>query len=84
MNGDKVLGAGKWLKLVEREFHDKNGQAHTWEFATRPNDTRTVCLIAIKREDAPSLVLVKQYPDLRCILSINAIFPAFPSMPRLR
>lgn len=61
MSDVKVLGSGKWLKLVEREFVDNAGKTQTWEFATRPSETRTVCLIAVKRDGAPSLVLVKQY-----------------------
>ncbi|HEY3331185.1 MAG TPA: NUDIX hydrolase [Capsulimonadaceae bacterium] len=61
MNNDKVIGNGRWLKLIERQFIDATGKPNTWELAQRPNDQRAVCIFAIVGEPTPSLVLVKQF-----------------------
>jgi len=61
MSEDLVLGEGKWLKLVDRSYVNTGGKAGTWEFATRKNEMRSVCMIAIKQQSPPTIVLVRQF-----------------------
>jgi 8-oxo-dGTP pyrophosphatase MutT (NUDIX family) len=74
MTDDKILGQGKWIKLVERSFTNSAGRESKWEFASRLGAKDTVCMIAIKREPEPTLVLVKQYRVAIATLIVE--FPA--------
>ncbi|KAK4144995.1 NUDIX hydrolase domain-like protein [Dichotomopilus funicola] len=62
-----IIGQGDWIRVVEKEYKDPNGNIRTWESAervTRPEgcDIDGVSVVAIVENDnRPEVVLQKQY-----------------------
>ena len=57
----RILHKGKWLSFGEIDVTTASGKSLTWEFATREGTTGAVSIIAIKRGDPDSIILVKQF-----------------------
>ena len=55
-----TLGSGKWIKLEEIEYQDKNQNTRKWERASRLNDLGAVGILATL-QPTNRLILIKQF-----------------------
>ncbi|MCK5834152.1 MAG: NUDIX hydrolase, partial [Lentisphaeria bacterium] len=55
-----TLGSGKWIKLEEIEYQDKDQNSRKWERASRLNDLGAVGILATL-QPTNRLILIKQF-----------------------
>lgn len=63
---ETIIGEGKWLKLCNEHFTDKNGVERDWETIVRRNVNPNVqCVdifaVLLRKDHCPQQVLVRQY-----------------------
>jgi ADP-ribose pyrophosphatase len=71
---DEVRYRGRWLHFHERVFTDAHGAPKRWEYVSRHDAARAVCIVAVTDPPDPRLILVRQ---MRQPLRAEALeFPA--------
>ncbi|MCZ6672873.1 MAG: NUDIX hydrolase [Verrucomicrobia bacterium] len=57
----KTKYEGKWLNFYEISFTNSAGEPGEWEYAARIGSEGAACVIAIKDEAEPQLILIRQF-----------------------
>ena len=58
---DNTLAETPFVKLVNREYLDKNGDKKEWTFVQRQNDRKAVVIVALYGEKMDKIVVTKEF-----------------------